>query len=258
VKTVVHDEGDLCANAVTELEYTFQNTFREAELYFPISELAGISSFVITYNGEDITGILLPEYPEKHCMPARVTLPPQGVPDHPEKAAPHILYHFFKGGALTDLDVGASSVLRVKFGYPLPSNTGDNFLCILPLSIFPKAPDCVILSASMSRRITRITSANLDNANDMRVLLDGKSASCILHNPEESIQLEDDHFLLEIDLRESDDWEFYGWVLSLTFTFLILFFAAMHYMFPGLFYGLFSAFKDMLFGPNKPLKQKIR
>mmetsp|Transcript_123090 Transcript_123090/g.213435 ORF Transcript_123090/g.213435 Transcript_123090/m.213435 type:complete len:302 (-) Transcript_123090:313-1218(-) len=193
---IEEDHGDVVSTVT--ITYVFANVFREAELYFPISELQGITSFSLHVNGQEAHG-RLQRHPHEGKLPPRVALPPQGLPDEQySPKVPEIVYKVWMGEELCDMEAGSKTTMTLTYGFPVPSTEKDMILWFLPFSILPRLPDGLDLRVRLPQSITSVSSPNTDNG--LQVEMEGGGAVVTLQAPH-VLDFRDDHLLIEVDLR---------------------------------------------------------
>eukprot|EP00906_Rhabdomonas_costata_P001507 RCo002507 len=184
--------------ATVELSYIFQNTFRDAELVFPIRELRNCLSFSWSMNDEVITGGEVEE--ESVAGGARVRRPlPAVSPIAADSDAARALAFVWRGEPLTDMDPGTTTHLHVRYTCWMVCEKEKHSL-ILPLTIFPILPEQLTLDVKMAKSICRVTSPNVPDCLYTNIWKgDPTCAECTVIDCE-SIRLEDHVFVVTVEL----------------------------------------------------------
>eukprot|EP00667_Euglena_gracilis_P019005 EG_transcript_20285 len=172
--------------ASVDLHYEFENTFREAELYFPIGELRAFSDFHWQLNGEPCVGQLEEVPPEGD--PVRY---PLGAGPDLTEDSPSLFYYYWAGPQLQDLEPSTTTALDVTFTCALLEETGrQSFL--LPMSVLPIAPQSITMDVRMRDPIRHIGCVNLPY--DCGAQIQQNIAQVVVLQPE-TLSLED-HLLV--------------------------------------------------------------
>eukprot|EP00667_Euglena_gracilis_P016146 EG_transcript_16856 len=196
--TVTQQEEPDCFVSRTVITYTFQNTFREAELWFPIQELTGAMSVTMTVNGQETHSKTVYEQ-APNGTPPHLKMPPQGIPGDAGKLKDgHIKYNYWRGEALEDMEPDSRTTLVVDYEFLVPPVGVQLHSWILPLSLMPKAPSSLQLTLHPLKPITTIECSNLPKA--LRVARQERTVEVSLGNLE-ALDLADHYLLIKFSTR---------------------------------------------------------
>eukprot|EP01006_Ploeotia_vitrea_P057930 TRINITY_DN68486_c0_g1_i1.p1 TRINITY_DN68486_c0_g1~~TRINITY_DN68486_c0_g1_i1.p1 ORF type:complete len:273 (+),score=19.52 TRINITY_DN68486_c0_g1_i1:116-934(+) len=188
-------------NANITIDYTFRATFRDGELYFPISELGNIGSFKWILNGEQPVG-MMEQAPIDGSEPMRYSLQQC---DNPPTDVESIYYYYHKGESLKDMEDGQKLKFRIQYSSRIMKEAKGKYCWLLPLNILPRPPDEFTIDCQMTKPIKKIDTPNMKNHFLVTYNYKGEArnkASVIVVEPE-TIQLEHELFIVTIELGKA-------------------------------------------------------